>query len=275
MRSLWMNRGIRAGMLLMLGLVLFSCKNGEAENTGEQKKDIKKKPSETLSRQMDGLWISKPYLDGIAKDKSVYKHKELRTQVLAFQLYKDALMADTAVLYGFTDHEGGYETPLKYDGQKKCFVNDMAHVSEFSPFPDPFDLKLRENSTLEMYFTKSRRKEAYRKCTGEDLETELRRLLLEGSYQLVKDKSEIHFESNGKVSGFRDFKCYEVIYDFGLGVDFDAIILSKTSEITSWAESSIYKFEWISGKLFLQELKANWETMEHQLDDTKLLLKKK
>jgi|SRR5690554_86059 len=259
---------------LFLTLILVSCNNRPAttENLqNESKNNIDNKRIVELSQSLHGLWISDNYLNNIEKNKSIFLSRKYDTKIQGFYLDKITLQTDSAFLEGFTDHEGGYNSPIKYDNEKDKFVNDMARLSEFATFPDPFELNFDGKRKIEIYFPTTKKSDTYRKVNS-DFQTEIRRLLIAGNYKAIYDRSEIQFDNNGEVHNFRDFKYYELVADFGLNIEYDAIVFFKNLKGGNWSDGEIYKFELLSNSLQLQHVKANWDTMEHEISEEILVL---
>ena len=128
---------------LLLTLVLVSCENNQtttSNNQVESKNDFHSKLLIKLSEHIHGLWISDGYLKNILNNKSIYLSRKYDTKIQGFNIDKKTLKTDSALLEGFTDHEGGYSSPIRYDNIKGKFVNDLARLSEFASFPDLFEL---------------------------------------------------------------------------------------------------------------------------------------
>lgn len=259
---------------LLLTIILVSCDNRPTttENLQDESKNIIDiKPIVELSQSLHGLWISDNYLNNIEKNKSIFLSRKYDTEIQGFYLDKIALQTDSAFLEGFTDHEGGYSSPIIYDNEKGKFVNDMARLPDYATFPDPFELNFDGNGKIEMYLPKTKKTDTYRKVKS-NFQTEIRRLLIAGNYKTINNNSEIQFVDNGQVHNFKDFKYYELVADFGLNIEYDAIVFFKTLKGGNWSDGEIYKFEFISNSLHLQHVKTNWETMEHEISDEILVL---
>lgn len=262
---------------LFLALILVSCDNRPTITESlqdENKNIIDNKRIVDLSQSLHGLWISDNYLNNIEKNKSIFLSRKYDTKIQGFYLDKTTLQTDSAFLEGFTDHEGGYTSPIKYDNEKDKFVNDIARLPEYATFPDPFELNFDDKGKIKMYFPKTNKSDNYRKVNS-DFQTEIRGLLIAGSYNAISDNSEIQFDNNGEVHNFKDFKYYELVADFGLNIEYDAIVFFKTLKGGNWSDGEIYKFEIVSNKLYIQHVKTNWETMEHEIDDEILVLERK
>lgn len=259
---------------LLLTLILVSCDNRPTTTENlqdEDKNSIDNKRIVELSQSLHGLWISDNYLNNIEKNNSVFLSRKYDTKILGFYLDKITLQMDSAFLEGFTDHEGGYSSPITYNNEKNKFVNDMARISDFATFPDSFELNFDGKGKIDMYFPKTKKTDTYRKVNS-DFQTEIRRLLIAGNYKTIYDNSEIQFINNGEVHNFKDFKYYELVADFGLNIEYDAIVFFKTLKGGNWSDGEIYKFELLSNSLHLQHVKTNWETMEHEIGDERLVL---
>ncbi len=261
---------------LFITLVLLSCDNNLKTSENNQvvnNNNFDHKDLIELSENLNGTWISDNYLKNIETNKSVFKSRKYDTEIQGFYLDKTALKTDSAFLEGFTDHEGGYSSPIKYDNEKDKFVNDMTRLSDYATFPDSFELNFDGKGKIGMYFPKTKKTDYYRKVNS-DFQTEIRQLLIAGNYKAIYDNSEIQFDNNGEVHNFKDFKYYELVADFGEGIEYDAIVFFKTLKRGNWSDGEIYKFEIISTSLQLQHVKTNWETMEHLISNEILVLEK-
>lgn len=258
---------------LLLALALFSCESKSPTPKTPQEESQKAIANKSITH-LQGLWISEPYLKDIETSKSIYNSRNYRTKVQGFTLDAKNLRTDSAFLEGFTPHEIGYSSPIKYDSIKGKFVNDLARLSEFPAFPDPFELDYDGNKHLKMYFSKTKSFDEYRKMDT-DLQAELRKILIAGKYKTTTKTVEIQFDNDGKVHNFKDFKYYELITDFGEGIEYDAIIFFKTSDGGNWVDGEIYHFKVVPSGLQLQLLKPNWETMEHIISKEMLALQRK
>ncbi|WP_421799151.1 hypothetical protein [Haliscomenobacter sp.] len=258
---------------LLLTLALFSCDSKSTTSKNPQEESKKAIANENIA-QLQGLWISESYLKDIETSKSIYSSRDYRTKVQGFTLDAKNLQTDSAFLEGFTPHEIGYSSPIKYDSVKSKFVNDLTRLSDFPAFSDPFELDYDGNNHLKMYFPQTKTFDEYRKVDT-DLQTELRKILIAGKYKTTTKPAEIQFDNDGKVHNFKDFKYYELITDFGEGIEYDAIIFFKTLDGGNWVDGEIYHFKVVPSGLQLQLLKPNWETMEHVISKEILALQRK
>jgi hypothetical protein len=260
--------------VFLFSLVLVSCDNNYKTieiNQNVSKNVIKNKRLIKISENLHGLWVSDNFLKNIENSKSVFLSRNYDTKILGFYLDEKSMKSDSPFLEGFTDHEGGYISPIRFNYLKDKFVNNMAKLSKSAFFPDPFELNYNGENILEMYFPKTKTSDTYRKLNS-DFQTEMRKLLISGIYKTKNDNSEIHFDKNGKVQNFKEFKYYELVTDFGLNIEYDALILFNNENGGNWSEGEIYKFEIISKNLQLQRVQTNWESMEHEISNEIVIL---
>lgn len=256
-------------MCILIAL-LASCSGPKAETSSENK-TAQVSPEALLSKQVSqitGNWVSDQYLENIKKTKSVYQNKMYGTKVLFFNLDKNELETSSAMLHGFTDHEGGYDVAIKFNDEKNEFVKDDSKKTDDPTFKDSFELKPNQTK-LEIYFSQTKKTETYQKLST-DLDTELRKILFAGNYTDADSQSKIKFSNNGQVS-FKDYKSYKVIYDFTTGPDFDAVIFYKSKENGN-ENGDLYQFK-ITGKtLELQFMQGDRNGPTYKANGKKIIL---
>ncbi|MFA7273870.1 MAG: hypothetical protein WC044_08375 [Crocinitomicaceae bacterium] len=252
--------------VFFLTLILASCCDSNQKET-----EAIADPLVALSEKLGGLWISDSYLKNIETTKSIYKSRKYATKIQGFNLDKKTLLTGTSNLEGFTEHEGGYSSPIHYDSTHHKFVNDLTRLSDYPFFPEPFDLNFDGKKILTLYFPKTKTADRYRKLDF-GFQTELRKLLIAGKYKSSNKNSAIQFDQDGTVHNFKGFHYFELIADFGLAIEYDALVFYTTAKGGNWSDGEIYKFEIIANRLQLQPIKANWETMEHEISDEILVL---
>lgn len=267
-------RKILIGFILTLFLISCNSDRSKTKNIQyENKSNFDNERIIELAENLHGLWISDSYLKSIEANKSIYLSRKYKTKIQGFYLDKKTLLSDSAFLEGFTEHEGGYSSPIRYDNVKDKFINDFTRLSKYPTFSDSFELNYDGNENLEMYFPKTQLSDKYKKINS-DFQTEFREILIAGNYKAIYDKSDIQFDNDGKVHNFKNFNYYELVADFGEGIEYDAIVFFKTLKGGNWSDGEIYKFEIISDSLNLQHVKTNWDTMEHEISDEILVLKR-
>ncbi len=209
-----------------------------------------------LSKKLDGYWLTDDYLLNIEKSKSIYNNREYTTSLFGFILKKEELMKDISYLHGFTHHEGGYEAPLRYNIQKKCFENNLNKTEAHTFLKNPFELILTDSNLLDLSF--KNKQERYRKV--EDIESELRKILFEGKYTDLLSDQEIIMQSDGKLTGLTDKNFYNPYYDFGEGLWMDAIFVYSNNRLEN---QEMYHFK-IKGDT-LQLFNINGEMPDYTL----------
>lgn len=266
-------------LLFTIALLLLSC-SGRTSKIKEIKSFNKTKKLDsnlkteliTEAKSIEGTYITKSYLTNIKKTKSIYESKKMDSQSLfGFSLDLENLKSSSPFLYGYLVHEGGYDSPIIFDSLKKRFIYYESLKNEFDNEKDIFEINHKQND-IELYFPNTHKNEIYKKVIP-DIETELRQILIEGNY-LDADKRSIIFKKNGDVLNFKDYVFFEVIYDFSLGIQFDAVIFFKSKEGGNWSHGDIYKFEISNDTLNLNFVQTNWDNLEHNIESKTIALKK-
>lgn len=253
-------------IIILIIAIAISCNNkGNTINTESKSIDsiVNKEQLITQAKLLDGYWISNNYLSEIEKTKSIYLNRQYDSKLFGFTLDKKNLLSDTAYLNGFTDHEGGYGSPLIFDFKKNTFVNDLKRLEKSASLPDSFELQIINENLIEMV-SKAKFIDKYRKVV--DDQTELRKILFAGNYTSTDSHKKFSFDKNGSLQGFDNKVYYELAYDFGEGISYDAIILYKSKKGGNWSDGDLYKFEFISDTLKLYHVKQNWESMQHTIE---------
>lgn len=213
---------------------------------------------------LDGEWLHDNYLRNIEKTKSIYLNRNLDSLLFGFTLNKENLLSDTAFLFGYTVHEGGYGNPIIFDFQKNKFVSDSKRLKDNSGIPSvPFELTVINDSIVDMFYPEFKITDTYRKVT--DIQTGLRKILFAGNYISIDKKRKFSFDKNGNLKGFDNYVYYDLAYDFGEGIEYDALIFFKTKAGGNWSMGDVYKFEFVSDTIKLYYVKTDWENMEHKI----------
>jgi hypothetical protein len=212
----------------IVSILFFACqsesvnKNTTTKNSSSKEITFDKEKLDLLSSKLDGYWLSDPFLLNIEKTKSIYDSREYSTTLFGFILKKDELIQNKGFLQGFSAHEGGVETSLKYNSDKNIFESDRKATA----FEKPFTLRLVDDTIVELSF--DNKEERYRKVFDEA--TELRKILLEGEYTDLLSNKEITFARDGYVTGISENNFYELYYDFGEGLWMDVVFFLNTDE---------------------------------------------
>lgn len=254
---------------IALVAVLISCGKNQTEssNTTTQTASTPETPLAKAAEQMAGTWVDDSYLEKIKKTKSVYPNRESKTKILFLTLDKNELLKGAALLKGFTAEEGGYDVQIKFDEAKKEFAKDEMIKVYNADFTEPFELKMNSSNKLEMVFPN--KTDVYQKINN-DLPTELRKILFEGSYTEKNGKAKINFESDGKVN-FKGYSKYEVINSFVDGIQkFDGILFYKANS----TNPDLYQFTIKGNILELQYIHENESDRSLKAEGEKVILTK-
>jgi len=216
-------------LLLLIVLSLINCdkKKGDTNVTTSKTNEPGHDKGLTLKESVaraEGTWISEPYLAAIEKNKAIYNNPAYPTTLFGFSIVKDSIADGEDYLYGFSTHDAGYMWPVQYDSAKKRISYNIKVEDSDNMPPSPFYLNPLTATTLEIVFTKSTKREVYRKA---DLEYELNRILFEGTYIDKATNKTVTFTKDGKVTGLEGKTMYQVQYDpeGEYAVPFDAVFL--------------------------------------------------
>jgi hypothetical protein len=254
-------------LLFCLMLICVGCNrdrdSATTNNTGNSRRKI-------VAEQLDGYWLSESYLLDVDSSRSTYHSRDYSTKLWGFRLVKENLLSDSAVLNGFTLHEGGYGGPITFDSVKGAFINDMTKADQFSFLDKPYELRLIDGGLLEFDF--GHKKDRYRKVSDE--QTELRKLLFEGAFNdLIHDDKVIRFSSDGRIIGLERQNYFEVVFDFGDGIDYDAVILYPDQESSGmWKKGDLFHFRINADTLKLYRIMPDWDEMNHTIGDLEYVL---
>lgn len=257
-------------VLLFLLFIVLTMRCGSQHIKTEKNDPILNK-TDNQTELLPGLWMSDSYLRKIEMTRSVYVNKNSEPKILGFLFKQENLKSSDALLYGFTSHEGGIEIPIYFSHSSNKFVRDEKRISKSSNFNEPFELNLIDNNKLEVKFFQNNRTEIYRKV--EDEQTELRRVLFEGGFKSIDNNGKFTFNRTGTLTGFDGKMTFEVVFDFGLDIEFDAIVMYKEKEGGNWSDGEMYKYEFDSDTLKLYHVNTNWETMNHKVGELRYKLK--
>ncbi len=245
-------------------LILFACN----EDQGQKKIQLNsesRSPLIKLSTQAEflpGFWMSDAYLKKIEQSKSIYKHRFPASTFYGFIIGKPSQEVDSFLLKPFPASDDEIDAFLEFDRQKNVFKG----LTEINKKKERFELYPLTEELIKMYFSDLKKTDDYRKVVDEN--TELRRILFEGTY-FTKDKQMSYtFDRNGKIKGLGDYTFYEVIYDFSGGVYFDAILLYHTSGGGAKSDADLFKYEFKKGVLTLTYVEADWILEKHRITDT-------
>lgn len=253
---------------LLFFAILFAC-NNEQEQKKIQLNSESRSPLTKLATQAEflpGFWMSDAYLKKIEQTKSIYTNRFPTSAFYGFIIGKSNQEIDSFLLKPFPDYEDEVDSFLEFDRQKNVFKG----LTEINHKKERFELYPLTEELIKMYFSALKKTDDYRKVVDEN--TELRRILFEGTY-FTKDKQMSYtFDRTGKVKGLGEYVFYEVVYDFSEGVNFDAILLYRTTGGGVKSDADLYKYEFKKGVLTLTYIEADWILERHRISDTSITM---
>lgn len=108
--------------------------------------------------------------------------------------------------------------------------------------------------------------------TKHNLNYELRKILFKGVY-IDSTGQKVTFQSNGDVINFVGYSKYNVMFDFGMGIDYDAIVFFR-KETGNWDGAVIFKYKFEGSQLILTKIDSNWENLEQTITTETMMLNK-
>jgi hypothetical protein len=171
---------------------------------------------------LGGSWIADDYLANLKKNKAVYTNPKYKTTLFGMSFIEDSLATGSTLLYGFSPHEVTYSWPVYFNTKSGHFEYDPKQDIGDKPLGN-FSLDILDDNLLELKFTKTGKKERYRKA---DIEEELNSLFA-GTYTDKATGKTVTFTLDGKVKGLPGYVQYYVQFDPDdeYAVPFDAILL--------------------------------------------------
>ena len=262
----------KTSYFLLLGFLcfamLFAC------NDNQQQKKIQvstesRSPLTKLTTQAEflpGFWISDAYLKKIEQSKSIFVNRFPPSAFYGFIIGRPNRDIDSFLLKPFPTSADDFESFLEFDRRKNVFKG----LTTINQKKEQFELYPLTEEHIKMYLSDLKKTDDYRKVIDEN--TELRRILFEGTY-FTKDKQMSYtFDRNGKVKGIGDYVFYEVIYDFSAGVNFDAILLYRTTGGGVKSDADLFKYTFKKGVLTLTYVEADWILEKYRITDTEVTM---
>lgn len=254
----------------LITFIIISCKNQGTEliprepiEDSETIQELSKEENNYSYEYLEGLWISDNYFKGIEKNKSIYKHRKYETTFFGFRLKNENLKSKYPILYGFSDHEGGFDISLKHNVPNEQLVSNNKSYN--------FEIKTN-GDTLELYFPKTKKAEFYRKMKTDE-ESALREILFAGKYNSLNNQI-ITLAANGQVKGFYDFRYYELVYDFTEGINYDVVIFYKNPKGGNWSQGELYYYLIEENSIILHPVITDWDNLEHEISDESIIFSK-
>lgn len=174
-------------------------------------------PLEKTADALDGIWVSHDYLTTIEKTKQIYANAAHKATLFGFMLYKDKMLTGKPDMEGFNTFEGGYIYPLLYNNAG-YFELDKVRRGKY-PESDYMQVRPLPDGTAEITYTKSGKKDVFRKISGSEkvdeniLNNTISSMIFNGTYIDKRSGKKITF-TNGRVSGMGKLNLFGVMYAF-------------------------------------------------------------
>jgi hypothetical protein len=240
--------------LLLVILTIGCAKNRDIKSISDHDTKV------SLADQLGGYWLSDSYLVDIENSHSIFESSDYKAKYWGFKIEKENLLSGAATINTFDPHEGGYGGSLKFDSIK----------NEFSFPEEPIGLKLIDSIHLQLDF--GDKKDLYRKVLDE--QTELRKLLFEGKFKnIIQDNQIIEFTKEGQITGLNKNKYFELVYDFGEGINYDVSIFYPNQDSSGiWSRGNLFHFKIKSDTIKLYKITPDWNEMNHKIGDLEYVL---
>jgi hypothetical protein len=215
-------------VFLIVISIFLSC--FESEISDKKPSIPKDENKEKVASQLAGRWIYDGYLKEIEQTKRIFgiDSENYGYPFWGFDLTLENLLSDSAYIFQFNVHEGGGGSSIFFNPEKKSYESKDFEMEGVET--EPFEINPIDTNLLVFKFLKSGKKRAYRKVT--DFDNELRKILFEGKYINIKDKTLIEFFKDGKVTGIEGRHYFEVFYDFTFE-NMDVMAIQKDEKLSS------------------------------------------
>lgn len=227
-------------------------------------------PVLSSSAQDDALFDSVPesflnqdFLNAVDSLKSTYALHTSDVFLLGFELEKNSPFQRT--LRGYGKHEGGIEMDFQYNSIEGCWQTDPSSTDHYQLF---------QQSSNELLFVETQGNDSIHFKRYLSVDFALRSVLLSGVY-LNSFGDTILFQNDGSVFGFgENTQYYDIIYDFGLGIEFDALCIFTSKKGGNWPDADLYHYQIKERQVILYKIESDWEELEHHITEKSITLTK-
>lgn len=212
-------------VLLITGLFL-SCKSNTKQEVKDSTNTIKPGVDQTqdLIRKfktiIQGVWVEKDYVDKVIKTKSPLAAEDEIGDITTMYINTDHIHGDSIIVAMGDNHEGS-ERILKFQPGK------TSSTIKFGSGELGYLIEKGDTILLVSWFNDQKKKNVITKYSkalnkqhdnnlGQGLNYVINKGLIAGNYTLADSTGgifQINFSDYGKVSGFSDFKSYEINID--------------------------------------------------------------
>ncbi len=167
-------------------------------------------------------------------------------------------------LRGYTVHEGGYDSGLRFDPATNKYTGQEVAGLE------PFEFTVTANGDVLFTLLTSKKTYTYKKVV--DTDAALREVLFAGKYTDAKTKAAFVFQTDGTLTGLGAEKTYQPIYDFmGGPLDFDEIMVRERADET---KVSYYHYKFKGDQLELYEVVSSADSPDGKIGKLRYTLVK-
>ena len=206
-------------------LIFSSCKTKDKKPGQDSNPLIEK-----FKPYLNGVWVSKEYVDDVKKNKSPLKSSDKLTFISEFSINAIDLEEDSIhVGAGFGNHEGGDFIIYFRNGQTATSL--PTNLTGFNNEKDFYELgySLKGHDTLLVIYDYDQNKNLVRKTNyirspKQPLDNDVNGLqyvinqeLVTGTYTIfdsVGNTATVQLTTDGRIKGFKDFKTYYILTDF-------------------------------------------------------------
>lgn len=247
-----------------------SGKNSQTENTSSDNV-VTNNQTATLIKEftpiIQGYWIRKDFIQKVTETKSLLAASAL-TGAAEVEINTSEIKGDSIVCSTGDNHDGSYATLKFIPGKKPATITFNGQDLSYSIKNGDTTLTLGFYDDVQkgfIYYTYVRAFKNSLHDFADNLEQYIDNLLIAGDYKLldsVKSSQKVHFDKNGKVTGFIDLERYFINYDLNSDVNdnLDAIYFKGPKK-----EQLNFTFKISADTLKLYDTREN-------ADSTKLLV---
>jgi hypothetical protein len=276
-------------LLLLLPLTaLLSCHSDHKKENTDTLNKTNAGTNQALSKEtialidkfkpiLQGVWVKADYLEKIKKTKSPLASDNLAQGMTVSYINTDSIKMDSLIVPdGADNHDGSYWTLYFRKGKKKNSL--LIGGGELT-----YTINQKDTSLSIIQFNEEKKQlvtikyiRTYKVAPGNDfangIDYYINKILIAGKYNLYDDTgliSKMEFKEDGKVSGFSNFKTYNI------NIDMHSDTQASLDEIFFQGENKLYgsfAFKFNADTLNLYTKKDNTDSISLSIDKLKYKL---
>lgn len=208
-------------------------------------------------------FLNQDFLNAVDSLKSTYVLHASDLFLLGFELETKTPFQCT--LRGYGKHEGGIEMDFYYDATKGYWQTDSSRT---------YPCQLFRQSSNELLFVEMQRNDSIHFKRYPNVDFALRSVLLSDVY-LNSLGDTVLFQNDGSLFGFgENTQHYDIIYDFGLGIEFDAICIFTSKKGGNWSDAELYHYQITEKHVIFYKIESDWEQLKHVITGKSIILTK-